>query len=388
MPPDHGESHCTELEAAYAIAERLSGEPMKPQSAGGMTKCLSDTCFIGDCREVLKTLIAEDLRVQMCVTSPPYWGLRDYGMAGQIGLERTPGDYVAVLVEVFRLVRDLLADQGTLWLNLGDCYATGAGTIGECPGGCPGGSLEGLSGTRPGSQARFRCHGSDDPAQSPATAGPQTEGPRRHPLARRLRAAIGWWTLRSDIIWHKPNCMPEPRVDRDRPQSELHAHAATPYRADGVGARPIDGERRRFEMSLLSLQRAAWFLVASTGAALAADTARIEVFTTAGTPIAGISAPAVRVYTLDAPALIEAEINSELSRDPSTTHRYAQRALKRQWHEAAERLTQADRGLLRGSQYGLEKLPAIVFDGRAVVYGITDLDQALGDYQRWKARSP
>ncbi|MGH8568848.1 MAG: TIGR03757 family integrating conjugative element protein [Gammaproteobacteria bacterium] len=137
-------------------------------------------------------------------------------------------------------------------------------------------------------------------------------------------------------------------------------------------------------MNLLSLQRAAWFLVASTGDALATDTTRIEVFTTAGTPIAGVSAPAVH----DAPALIEAEINSGLPRDPGTAHRYAQRALKGQRHEAAERLTQAYRGLLKGSQYGLEKLPAIVFDGRAVVYGITDLNQALGDYRRWKARSP
>jgi integrating conjugative element protein (TIGR03757 family) len=141
-------------------------------------------------------------------------------------------------------------------------------------------------------------------------------------------------------------------------------------------------------MNLLPLQRAAWFLVASTGAAPAADTARIEVFTTAGTPVTGISAPAVHVYILDTPARIEAEINAAFPRDPSTAHRYAQRALKGQWHEAAERLTQAYRGLLKGSQYGLEKLPAIVFDGRAVVYGITDLDEALGDYRRWKARSP
>lgn len=141
-------------------------------------------------------------------------------------------------------------------------------------------------------------------------------------------------------------------------------------------------------MSLLHRQRAALFLVASTGAALAADTARIEVFTTAGTPIAGVSAPPVHLYTLDMPARIEAKIDAALPRDPSTAHRYAQRALKGQWREAAERLTQAYRGLLKGSQYGLEKLPAIVFDGRAVVYGITDLDQALGDYRRWKARSP
>jgi hypothetical protein len=90
---------------------------MKLQGPARIMESLSDTCLVGDCREVLKTLIAEDLRVQMCVTSPPYWGLRDYGMAGQIGLERTPDDYMAVLVKVFRLVRELLADQGTLWLN-------------------------------------------------------------------------------------------------------------------------------------------------------------------------------------------------------------------------------------------------------------------------------
>jgi hypothetical protein len=126
--------------------------PMKPQSPGRITESLSDTCFVGDCREVLKTLIAENLRVQMCVTSPPYWGLRDYGMAGQIGLERTPDDYVTALVEVFRLVRDLLADQGTLWLNLGDCYATGVGAVGEHPGGgVQGDRWKGYRGTRPGS---------------------------------------------------------------------------------------------------------------------------------------------------------------------------------------------------------------------------------------------
>jgi len=141
-------------------------------------------------------------------------------------------------------------------------------------------------------------------------------------------------------------------------------------------------------MSLLSLQRAALFLVASTGDALATDTTRIEVFTTAGAPIAGVSAPAVHVYALDTPALIEAEINAALPRDPSTAHRYAQRALKGQWREAAERLTQAYRGVLKGHQYGLEKLPAIVFDGQAVVYGVTDLDEALGDYRRWRAGSP
>lgn len=76
---------------------------------------------VGDCLDVLRNL-PECFRVQCCVTSPPYFGLRDYGHAGQIGLESTPDEYVAKLVEVFRAVRDRLADDGTLWLNLGDSY--------------------------------------------------------------------------------------------------------------------------------------------------------------------------------------------------------------------------------------------------------------------------
>src|SRR5690348_6225350 len=74
----------------------------------------------GDCLDVLPTLDAES--VQCCVTSPPYWGLRDYGHAGQLGLERTPDEYVARMVEVFGAVRRVLRDDGTLWLNLGDCW--------------------------------------------------------------------------------------------------------------------------------------------------------------------------------------------------------------------------------------------------------------------------
>jgi DNA modification methylase len=76
----------------------------------------------GDCREALRTLDAGS--VQTCVTSPPYFGLRDYGHDGQIGLEPTPDEFVAALVDVFREVRRVLADDGTLWLNLGDSYAS------------------------------------------------------------------------------------------------------------------------------------------------------------------------------------------------------------------------------------------------------------------------
>lgn len=79
--------------------------------------------FFGDCRDTMRHLAADGVRAQTCVTSPPYYGLRDYGHDGQLGLEETPDQYIAAMVEVFRCVRDVLADDGTLWLNLGDSYA-------------------------------------------------------------------------------------------------------------------------------------------------------------------------------------------------------------------------------------------------------------------------
>jgi DNA modification methylase len=117
----------------------------------------------GDCLDVLRTL--PDASVHCCVTSPPYWGLRDYGHDGQIGLESTPEAYVARMVEVFREVRRVLRDDGTLWLNLGDSYKGGK-------------QLGGI--------------------------------PWRVAFALQ---ADGWW-LRQDIIWHKPNPMPESVRDR------------------------------------------------------------------------------------------------------------------------------------------------------------------------------
>jgi DNA modification methylase len=79
--------------------------------------------LFGDCREIMRRWAEQGVKVQMCVTSPPYFGLRDYGVDGQLGLEQTPDEYVQNMVEVFRAVRDVLADDGTLWLNLGDSYA-------------------------------------------------------------------------------------------------------------------------------------------------------------------------------------------------------------------------------------------------------------------------
>ena len=76
----------------------------------------------GDCREIMSRWESEGVRVQTCITSPPYFGLRDYGHEGQIGLEETVDDYVAAIVDVFKRVKSILADDGTLWLNLGDSY--------------------------------------------------------------------------------------------------------------------------------------------------------------------------------------------------------------------------------------------------------------------------
>ena len=91
------------------------------------------TFLVGDCLDRLQEL--PDRSVQCCVTSPPYWGLRDYGHDGQIGMEPTPFAFIDRLVDVFREVRRVLADDGVLWLNLGDTYATGAGKVGKSPGG-------------------------------------------------------------------------------------------------------------------------------------------------------------------------------------------------------------------------------------------------------------
>jgi len=152
------------------------------------------TFLLGDVRDVLREMPAES--VNMCVTSPPYWGLRDYGTEGQLGLERTPEEYVAKMVDVFREVRRVLRPDATLWLNIGDSYATQGGS---------------------------REYGSSDGANSrgPAVGGVRSPSAGLKPkdlvgipwvLAFALRAD-GWY-LRQDIIWAKPNPMPESVRDR------------------------------------------------------------------------------------------------------------------------------------------------------------------------------
>ena len=165
----------------------------------------------GDCLEVLRDL--PDGCARMCVTSPPYWGLRDYGCDGQIGLEKTPEDYVASMIEVFREVRRVLSDDGTLWLNLGDSYA-GSGQGG-------GGSME-----KDVRAWREGCARADGKVRGEgATSRRNRNGVGPVPgLKPKDLVGIPWmvafalradgWYLRQEIIWHKPNPMPESVRDR------------------------------------------------------------------------------------------------------------------------------------------------------------------------------
>jgi DNA modification methylase len=119
----------------------------------------------GDCRDTMRRWASEGIKAQTCVTSPPYYGLRDYGHEGQIGLEETPEEYIKAMVEVFRCVWDVLEDNGTLWLNIGDSYGANKQLLGI-------------------------------------------------PWKLAFALQSNGWVLRQDIIWHKPNPMPESVQDR------------------------------------------------------------------------------------------------------------------------------------------------------------------------------
>lgn len=155
----------------------------------------------------MRHLIADGVRVQCCVTSPPYYGLRDYGHPGQLGLEQTPAEYVDNMVEVFGLVRDLLADDGVLWLNLGDSYSVrhvgrrdhGTGSpssrLGPNNDGIPGGTEVVSDGNK-------------------LTPGFKPKDILGIPWRVAFALQEDGWYLRQDVIWSKPNPMPESVKDR------------------------------------------------------------------------------------------------------------------------------------------------------------------------------
>ena len=162
-----------------------------------------DVIEFGDCRDIMRNWIELGVKVHTCVTSPPYFGLRDYECDGQIGLEKTPDEYIATLVDVFRHVRELLVDDGTLWVNIGDTYATN--------GGAHGGRSDNQRGV--GAKRTHDNGGGDQQARrAPEGLKPKDLIGIPWMLAFALRAD-GWY-LRQDIIWHKPNPMPESVRDR------------------------------------------------------------------------------------------------------------------------------------------------------------------------------
>ena len=151
---------------------------------------------LGDCLQSMRKM--PDQSVHCCVTSPPYFGLRDYGVEGQLGLEATPEEFVAALVAVMREVKRVLRDDGTLWLNLGDSYCS----------------------TAPGTKNAPQSKGSEKNPEQWANSRPKTP-PGLKPkdligIPWRVAFALqadGWY-LRQDIIWQKPNPMPESVTDR------------------------------------------------------------------------------------------------------------------------------------------------------------------------------
>jgi DNA modification methylase len=194
----------------------------------------SQRIIAGDCIEGLRTL--PDASVHCCVTSPPYWGLRDYGHEGQIGLESTPEAYVSRMVEVFREVRRVLREDGTLWLNLGDSYAGSWGNQGRKETRGKQRPINGPMMQRLKAQPvhEIECCLDDDctcqagdenggiyPDKKTRTGSWVNDHPTLKPkdlvgIPWRVAFALqsdGWW-LRQDIIWHKPNPMPESVRDR------------------------------------------------------------------------------------------------------------------------------------------------------------------------------
>jgi len=149
----------------------------------------------GDCIEMMRTLQGKS--INCCVTSPPYYGLRDYGHEGQIGLEETPDAFVQKLVEVFREVKRVLKDDGTLWLNLGDSYV-GTGAKGE---------------HKDPKHPEGRNAQSDTPKNN-KVAGLKSKDLIGIPWRVAFALQSDGWYLRQDIIWHKPNPMPESVQDR------------------------------------------------------------------------------------------------------------------------------------------------------------------------------
>lgn len=148
----------------------------------------------GDCREIMKRWKDEGVKVQTCITSPPYYGLRDYGHDGQIGNEQTPQEFINNLVEVFACVWDILSDDGTVWLNLGDSYANNS--------------------SQASNNGRAGFGNPREKVVNRIGNGYKQKDLMGMPWKVAFALQEFGWYLRQDIIWHKPNPMPESVTDR------------------------------------------------------------------------------------------------------------------------------------------------------------------------------
>jgi len=186
----------------------------------GCTPWLQDadvTLYHGDALAVLREL--PDESVDCCVTSPPYWGLRDYGQEGQLGLEPTPEEYVIRMVDVFHEVRRVTAPHGTVWLNLGDSYVSGQGGRQSAHGELPSTSRKARTEPKPRPELPNSPSGWAERAVAPrwfpsADTGWKPKDLTGIPWMVAFALRADGWYLRSDIIWAKPNPMPESVTDR------------------------------------------------------------------------------------------------------------------------------------------------------------------------------
>jgi DNA modification methylase len=198
----------------------------------GVLAAMTVRILEGDVRERLADL--PDASVQCCVTSPPYYGLRDYGVSGQIGLEPTLAEYIATMVDVFRDVRRVLRNDGTLWLNIGDSYArTQESNVPQTKNKPVAYPLHTKAGSSDGLVGR-----SERPGSRSSSDGMKPKDLMMVPARLALALQDDGWYLRSDIIWHKPNPMPESVTDRPTSAHEhillLAKRARYYYDADAI----------------------------------------------------------------------------------------------------------------------------------------------------------
>jgi DNA modification methylase len=181
-------------------------------------------CFVGDVRAGLRAMIAAGVRVQMVCTSPPYWRQRDYGVAGQIGLEQTPEEYIAVMADVFDLVRELLADDGVCFVNIGDKWASGGA---------------GGGGSFMEDRGEAWAHAKNAKGWRSPPVGYKDKDLVGVPFMLAFEMRRRGWFWRQCNIWAKPNCMPESVSDRSTASHEyvLHFSKRNDYFYDADAAR-------------------------------------------------------------------------------------------------------------------------------------------------------